>query len=136
MFQTGQPCVKLARLWSSATLPDFDHVYWQDCIPTSLLKLSADNASRAVKMFAGVQKYMVEGGEQLTNAQCAELVQKLLHQGIKRPELKDELYMQLLKQSRGNSTPSVIKVSLLQLLACFTSLCMSLLCCKAADICT
>lgn len=28
--------------------------------------------------------------------------QKLLHQGLKRPELKDELYMQLLKQTRGN----------------------------------
>ena len=42
-----------------------------------------------------------------------ELVQKLLHQGIKRPELKDELYMQLLKQSRGNTTPSIIKVPVL-----------------------
>jgi hypothetical protein len=77
-----------------------------------LLKLSADNASRAVKMFAGVQKYMTEAGEVLTDGQRAELVQKLLHQGIKRPELKDELYMQLLKQSRGNTTPSVVKVFL------------------------
>ena len=25
-------------------------------------------------------------------------------QGIKRPELRDELYMQLLKQSRGNTS--------------------------------
>ena len=25
-------------------------------------------------------------------------------QGIKRPELRDELYMQLIKQSRGNCT--------------------------------
>ena len=32
-------------------------------------------------------------------------------QGIKRPELRDELYMQLLKQSRGNTTPSCAKVS-------------------------
>lgn len=83
----------------------------QDCIPTSLLKLNADNASRAVKMFAGVQKYMAENGtESLSGAARAELVQKLLHQGIKRPELKDELYMQLLKQSRGNTTPSNVKV--------------------------
>lgn len=83
----------------------------QDSIPTSLLKLSADNASRAVKMFAGVQKYMAEnGGEVLSGTARAELVQKLLHQGIKRPELKDELYMQLLKQSRGNTTPSNVKV--------------------------
>ena len=27
-------------------------------------------------------------------------------QGIKKPELRDELYMQLLKQSRGNCTAS------------------------------
>jgi hypothetical protein len=40
-------------------------------------------------------------------------VQKLLHQGMKRPELKDELYMQLLKQSRGNTTPSIVKARLL-----------------------
>ena len=33
-------------------------------------------------------------------------------QGIKRPELRDELYMQLLKQSRGNTTPSCAKVPL------------------------
>ena len=32
-------------------------------------------------------------------------------QGIKRPELRDELYMQLLKQSRGNTTPSCAKVT-------------------------
>lgn len=62
-------------------------------------------------MFAGVQKYMAESGtEVLTGTSRAELVQKLLHQGIKRPELKDELYMQLLKQSRGNTTPSNVKV--------------------------
>ncbi|KAK9917170.1 hypothetical protein WJX75_001536 [Coccomyxa subellipsoidea] len=85
-------------------------IYQPDSIPTSLLKLSADNASRAVKMFAGVQKYMAEnGGEVLGGTARAELVQKLLHQGIKRPELKDELYMQLLKQSRGNTTPSNVK---------------------------
>ena len=30
----------------------------------------------------------------------------LLAQGIKKPELRDELYMQLLKQSRGNCTAS------------------------------
>lgn len=52
----------------------------QDCIPTSLLKLSADNSTRAVKMFAGVQKYMAENGDAPVGAAKAELVQKLLHQ--------------------------------------------------------
>lgn len=77
----------------------------QDSIPTSLLKLSADNSSRAVKMFAGIQRYMDEAQEGLTTSQSIEIVQKLLHQGLKRPELKDELFMQLLKQSRGNPSP-------------------------------
>ena len=82
----------------------------QDSIPTSLLKLSADNSSRAVKMFAGIQRYMDEGQEGLTTAQSIEIVQKLLHQGLKRPELKDELFMQLLKQSRGNPSPQAAGV--------------------------
>ena len=30
-------------------------------------------------------------------------------QGVKRAELRDELYMQLIKQSRGNATPSAAK---------------------------
>ena len=57
----------------------------QDCIPTSLLKLSADNSTRAVKMFAGVQKYMAENGEAPTGAAKVELVQKLLHQVREAP---------------------------------------------------
>ena len=56
-------------------------------------------------MFAGIQRYMDEAQEGLTTAQSIEIVQKLLHQGLKRPELKDELFMQLLKQSRGNPSP-------------------------------
>ncbi|KAK9815534.1 hypothetical protein WJX72_005298 [[Myrmecia] bisecta] len=85
-------------------------VYQTDCIPTSLLKLSTDNAARAVKMFAGIQKYMGDTAEALTPAQRNEIAQKLLHQGIKRADqLKDELFMQLLKQSRGNPTPTALK---------------------------
>ena len=56
----------------------------QDVIPTSLLKLSADNVSRAVKMFAGVQKFMEEPAAASVGSpsknQRLELVQKLLHQ--------------------------------------------------------
>eukprot|EP00884_Botryococcus_braunii_P012518 jgi/Botrbrau1/21267/Bobra.39_2s0057.2 len=79
-------------------------VYQMETIPTSLLKLNSDNAARAVKMFSMIQRYMGETGETLGQPQRLEIIQKLLHQGIKRPELKDELYMQLLKQSRGNGT--------------------------------
>lgn len=67
----------------------------QDGIPTSLLKLSTENMARAVKMFGGVQKYMAgDGPEAATEGQRVEIAGKLLHQAIRRPELKDELYMQ------------------------------------------
>ncbi|PNH02813.1 Kinesin-like calmodulin-binding protein [Tetrabaena socialis] len=77
-------------------------MFSNESIPTSLLKLSGDHISRAVKMFSGILKYMGETGEQLPPIQSLEIAQKLLHQGLKRPELKDELYMQLIKQTRGN----------------------------------
>lgn len=83
---------------------------FQEPIPTSLLKMSGEHVSRAVKMFSGILKYQGDTGEAIDQAQRIELAQKLLHQGLKRPELKDELYMQLLKQTRGNpSQPSQLK---------------------------
>jgi Trp operon repressor len=75
----------------------------QDPLPAPLLKHSTDNASRAMQMFGSILAYMGDSAEKLTDAQRVEMVQKLLHQGLKRPELKDELYMQLVKQTRGNS---------------------------------
>lgn len=53
-------------------------------------------------MFMSMLKYMGLGREHMTDAQKVEIAQKLLHQGLKRPDLKDELYMQLIKQTRGN----------------------------------
>uniref|UniRef100_A0A7S0WQ45 Kinesin motor domain-containing protein n=1 Tax=Chlamydomonas leiostraca TaxID=1034604 RepID=A0A7S0WQ45_9CHLO len=77
-------------------------IFSNEPIPTSLLKMSGEHMSRAVKMFSGILKYMGETGERLDDAGRIEIAQKLLHQGLKRPELKDELFMQLLKQTRGN----------------------------------
>lgn len=74
----------------------------QEQLPTSLLKLSTENTGRAIKMFNAILKYQSEGGE---SPERLELVQKLLHQGLKRGELRDELFMQLLKQTRAN--PSI-----------------------------
>lgn len=74
----------------------------QDLIPTSLLKLTGENTTRAVKMFAGTLKYMGETTEDISHETAIEVAQKLLHQAIKRPDLKDELYMHLIKQTRGN----------------------------------
>jgi hypothetical protein len=75
----------------------------QEPIPTSLVKMNSEHASRAVKMFAGILKYQGETGEALDEIARLEIAQKLLHQGLKRPELKDELYMQLLKQVRAHT---------------------------------
>jgi hypothetical protein len=64
--------------------------------------MSSEHMSRAVKMFSGILKYTGESGERVDDVVRTEIAQKLLHQGLKRLELKDELYMQLLKQTRGN----------------------------------
>lgn len=53
-------------------------------------------------MFAGTLKYMGESSEEVSFETAVEIAQKLLHQAIKRPDLKDELYMHLIKQTRGN----------------------------------
>jgi hypothetical protein len=74
----------------------------QDLIPTSLLKLNGEHTTRAIKMFAGTLKYMGESTEEVSFETAIEIAQKLLHQAIKRPDLKDELYMHLIKQTRGN----------------------------------
>ena len=76
-------------------------VFSEDGLPTSLLKHSSENQSRAVKMFSSVLQYMGVHGEMLSQVASLDLAQKLLHQGLKRTELRDELYMQLLKQTRG-----------------------------------
>ena len=69
------------QIWPSNIFVGFEQVpIVEDCIATSLLKLRADYSTRAVKMFAGVQKYMAENGDEPVGAAKAELVQKLLHQ--------------------------------------------------------
>ncbi|CAD7697902.1 unnamed protein product [Ostreobium quekettii] len=73
-----------------------------DTIPTSLLHLSNENISRAVKMFGAILRYQGHGSDPVDVGQRVELAAKLVHSGIKRPDLKDELYMQLMKQTRGN----------------------------------
>lgn len=81
-------------------------LFSEDSLPVSLLKHNPDNASRAVKMFQSVLQYMGVHGEMLGAMAALELAQKLLHQGLKRVELRDELYMQLVKQTRGNPNPA------------------------------
>lgn len=58
-------------------------------------------------MHVHIQRYCGDDGREarLPQAVAVEIIQKLLHQGLKRAELRDELYMQLVKQTRCNPLP-------------------------------
>ncbi|KAL2348735.1 hypothetical protein Fmac_002735 [Flemingia macrophylla] len=80
--------------------------FQKDPIPTSLLKLNGDLASRATKLFQIILKYIgVDSSERVTPfslEERAELVGKLYKHSLKRSELRDELFVQISKQTRNN----------------------------------
>ncbi|XP_014520958.1 kinesin-like protein KIN-14I [Vigna radiata var. radiata] len=80
--------------------------FQKDPIPTSLLKLNSDLASRATKLFLIILKYMgVDSSDRVTPLNLderVELVGKLYKQCLKRSELRDELFLQISKQTRNN----------------------------------
>lgn len=79
-------------------------MFWQESIPTSLLKISSDMVSRAVKLFNIILKYMgVDSSGAATSLdEQIELIGKLYKQTLKRSELRDELFAQISKQTRKN----------------------------------
>ncbi|KAH1150981.1 hypothetical protein GYH30_044801 [Glycine max] len=80
--------------------------FQKDPIPTSLLKLNVDFLSRATKLFQIILKYMgIDPSDRVTPISLderVELVGKLYKQSLKRPELRDELFVQISKQTRNN----------------------------------
>lgn len=80
--------------------------FQKDPIPTSLLKINNDLVSRATKLFHIILKYMgVDTSERGTPASLderIELVGKLYKHTLKRAELRDELFVQISKQTRNN----------------------------------
>lgn len=78
----------------------------QDSIPTSLLKINTDLVSKATKLFQTILKYMgVDPSDRVTPTSLderIELVGKLYKQTLKRIELRDELFVQISKQTRNN----------------------------------
>ncbi|KAL2247148.1 kinesin-like protein KIN-14I [Sesamum indicum] len=80
--------------------------FQKDPIPTSLLKINSDLVSRAVKLFQVILKYMgVDSSDRVTPIsldESIELVSKLYKHALKRSELRDELFMQISKQTRNN----------------------------------
>ncbi|XP_024397614.1 kinesin-like protein KIN-14I isoform X2 [Physcomitrium patens] len=81
--------------------------FQREPIPTSLLRINADLVSRAVKLFQVLLKYIgvPEGGPSSppTGQEQIELLKKLYKHTLKRSELRDELFAQLVKQTRNNS---------------------------------
>ncbi|KAL6530939.1 Kinesin-like protein KIN-14E [Orobanche hederae] len=80
--------------------------FQKDPIPTSLLKINSDLISRAVKFFQIILNYMgVDSSDRVTPTSLderIELIRKLYKHSLKRSELRDELFMQILKQTRNN----------------------------------
>ncbi|CAA2968417.1 kinesin-like calmodulin-binding [Olea europaea subsp. europaea] len=80
--------------------------FQKDPIPTSLLKLNSDLVSRAVKLFQIILKYMgVDSSDRMTPTsldESTQLVSKVYKHAMKRSELRDELFIQVSKQTRNN----------------------------------
>ncbi|KAK8673374.1 hypothetical protein V6N13_111715 [Hibiscus sabdariffa] len=80
--------------------------FQKEPIPTSLLKINSDLVSRATKMFHMILKYMgVDSSERVASVsfdEQIELVSKLYKQTLKRAALRDELFVQISKQTRNN----------------------------------
>ncbi|KAF7134580.1 hypothetical protein RHSIM_Rhsim08G0024500 [Rhododendron simsii] len=77
--------------------------YQKDPIPTSVLKISNDLVKLAVKLFTLILKYMgVDSPDEVSLDERIELVGQLYKQGLKNSELRDELFAQILKQTRNN----------------------------------
>ncbi|GAB4847660.1 Kinesin-like protein KIN-14E [Ancistrocladus abbreviatus] len=84
-----------------------DMLYFQkDPIPTSLLKINSDLVNRATKLFQTILKYMgVHSSDRSTPTSLderIELVVKLYKHTLKRSELRDELFIQISKQTGNN----------------------------------
>lgn len=67
--------------------------------------MDSECSNKAIKIFGYVLNYMGENTDPIDPSQQIEIAVKIIHSCTKRPELKDELYMQILKQSRGNTNP-------------------------------
>lgn len=70
-----------------------------------MLKINSDLVSRATKLFQIILKYMgVDSSDRVTPTNLderIELVGKLYKHTLKRSELRDELFVQISKQTRN-----------------------------------
>ncbi|CAK9866803.1 unnamed protein product [Sphagnum jensenii] len=88
--------------------------FQREPIPTSLLRMNSDSISRAVKLFQVVLKYtgadLAPGFTAASAQEQIDMVLKIYKHTLKRVELRDELFAQLLKQTRNNpDRPCLLK---------------------------
>ncbi|XP_068652513.1 kinesin-like protein KIN-14I [Aristolochia californica] len=79
--------------------------FQKDPLPTSLLKMNSDLVTRAIKLFHVILKYMGVDSQDRVNVTLEEridLIGKIYKQTLKRSELRDELFVQISKQTRNN----------------------------------
>lgn len=79
-------------------------VWTKEPIPTSLTNLSQLHAKQAVKLFKNILGFM--GDRSLPYV--TQLAQDFIEQGLATPEIRDELYCQLIKQLTENPNPSSV----------------------------
>ncbi|KAG1326820.1 kinesin-like protein KIN-14I [Cocos nucifera] len=86
--------------------------FQKEPIPTSLLKMSSDLVSRSIKMFQIILKYMgVDSLDKITILSLEERIElfaKLYKHTLKHSVLRDELFVQVSKQTRNNPERSYL----------------------------
>ena len=72
-------------------------------MPTSLLKLSSDCIAKSVKMSPAVLRLVND--DAIPDTELAATLQKLVKETTKRGELRDELFLMVLRTTRCNDVP-------------------------------
>lgn len=114
--QLGETALKEDRMLS------FMYYYFSGSIQRFTLSswpLPQKDVLKPLKSLLGLQNAASEIVFRL-ESKAPQLTDLFCLQGMKRPELRDELYMQLIKQSRGNVTASAYRVWELFLLVAST----------------
>lgn len=84
-------------------------VHSVETIPTSLLKMKDDDTQRAIEMFKHIRSWECLTSGPLHKRERDKYLQKIRRIGESSRTMRDELYMQLLKQTRGNPDETLEK---------------------------
>lgn len=98
------PATKATNKANTFDLVESMLTFSKDPIASPLLKLPAEMNSVAVMVFKAILRYTGDapGDYALTEAERDQLAHQIVMQAMQGQQLADELYMQLIKQSRKN----------------------------------